>query len=669
MTRARAGGDVRYTITADDRTRKVVAGAAKRIRQTTTRVAKLGATSAAVAAAGLADLTRRGLDLVDSQAKLARQVDSSIDSIRGLNIAASDAGVESSVMRRSIEVLNQRVGEAIRGTGSAADAFERLNLDVREFEQLEADERFAVIADRVDELGLSNAQAADELRQLGIRQGEVTQLLLDGGDAIRGARDDVDSLGLSLSEVDAAQVENANDAMSRFGMVLEGIQQRLAVAFAPMIEELSARFIDVARETNGFGDTVQRVVESTMMGVARAADVVQGLRVAFQGALVGVQALGAAIMTIVTRTTEGWLRIIGVISDAVGFLVRQANRIPGVEIPTGGVDRFSARMRAAGDGMDEFTNRMQSSVGQSRDRLRELANEPMPSDRVQQFFDDVSERSRDTAMQVVRDRQRMEGRDPDGAPDGGEQGDQERREELEKFVEGLRSKEEKERESFERRMEMLRESREQGLITDERFNEIEREKRRDHERRLTEIHRDGLSDRERFQQASWSNQVGIVSDSLQNMTQGLDQTNRTMFAMQKTAALAQAVVSLPAAVMKTWERFGYPMGVPMVAAQIAAGVAQINKIKSASASGAGGVSSGAGGAGASPRQPTGVSDTPTLDEERRREDRRSGVTVSIELPPDDELMTAGSVRRLLSRVDEEAGDMPLRNLMVGGARR
>jgi hypothetical protein len=50
----------------------------------------------------------------------------------------------------------------------------------------------------------------------------------------------------------------------------------------------------------------------------------------------------------------------------------------------------------------------------------------------------------------------------------------------------------------------------------------------------------------------------------------------------KVFAIAQAIISTYLAAAKTWAQWGFPIGIPMVASQIAAGMANVAKIKSQS---------------------------------------------------------------------------------------
>jgi hypothetical protein len=275
-------------------------GLGREMKSNIVTAAKFGAAFAAAGAALTIGLTVKGLAAVDAQAKLARQIGGTIDGLRATQIAASDAGIGIGIMNDATEKLNQRIGEAQRGTGTAAASFERLGLSADALGEMDVDARMAAIADRMQELELSTSSAADELRQMGIRNGELVNLMLQGGDAIRGARVELVELGLSLSDIDAAKVELANDAFSRIGLTIEGVSQRLAVEFAHTITAVSEQMIkEFTRGSGSLGEGIENAVDigveafaDFLDGAASAMDFISGNPITAQFGVLGFVILG-----------------------------------------------------------------------------------------------------------------------------------------------------------------------------------------------------------------------------------------------------------------------------------------------------------------------------------------------------------------------------------------
>lgn len=117
------------------------------------------------------------------------------------------------------------------------------------------------------------------------------------------------------------------------------------------------------------------------------------------------------------------------------------------------------------------------------------------------------------------------------------------------------------------------------------------------EQRLTEIQDQGRAARAELDKLEFKNRIdsaGKLGNALINFGQG---QSKKIFNIGKKLALAQAAISLPAAVMESFKNGGgYPWGLVPAAAMAATGLQQINAIRSTTFDGGG---SGAGGAGIS----------------------------------------------------------------------
>jgi hypothetical protein len=260
-------GNLKVSIGADTKNLSKGIGRAKMMMRSLGRVAKVTAIASgaafAAASVGMVSMTKNGLGFVDAQAKMARSVDGTIDGLRALQIAGGDAGVEIGVMNGAIQMMGKRLSEAAReGTGPASDALKVLGLNARELMDMDVDARFGAIADRINEMGLSAQDAAGIMREFGVRSNEVSLALLQGSGAIRSARGEVEKFGLSLSDGMAADVERANDAMSRISFVFEAMRNQLAVQLAPLLEELSINFQNASQAGGPLQSAVSMLVDA-----------------------------------------------------------------------------------------------------------------------------------------------------------------------------------------------------------------------------------------------------------------------------------------------------------------------------------------------------------------------------------------------------------------------
>jgi hypothetical protein len=127
--------------------------------------------------------------------------------------------------------------------------------------------------------------------------------------------------------------------------------------------------------------------------------------------------------------------------------------------------------------------------------------------------------------------------------------------------------------------------------------------------------------------------------------------NREMFEVGKFAAEGQAVISTAAGVAKTFEQLGYYALFGPAEIVAAAGLAQIQSIRSASFGGGGGGSVSVPGGGSATTTTPAPTGQPTSGDFRG-----AGTTVSLSLGDDGDLVSVGAVRRLFEKFNRVIGN-------------
>jgi hypothetical protein len=250
-------------------------------------VAMAAAAGAAAGAAtvALTAMTQRGLAAVDALAKMSRSMDATSGGLRAVQIAARYAGLSVEETNTSLQSMNRELARAEDVGTPAARALRQIGLRAGDLAGLDADSRVALIADRIRDMGLSAGQASALLRDLGVRSRNMALLMIQGGDAIRSARQEVREFGLELSQEQIAAVEAANDAVARLSLVFEGLRNRLAASVAPALRAASERMAELARSehvrvaierlSEAFGRLAQTVLSDEF--VSAAAGALEGL--------------------------------------------------------------------------------------------------------------------------------------------------------------------------------------------------------------------------------------------------------------------------------------------------------------------------------------------------------------------------------------------------------
>jgi hypothetical protein len=348
-----------------------------------------GAASAAIAAvpAVMLALGRASMNVVDAQAKLAKQLGGTTTSIQSMQRAADLSGVSMGALQSASERINRTLGAVARtGAGEAYEALKRVGLSAEQLAALDVDERLAVIADAIKNAGMSASETADFLAQLGIRQGEVSRMMMDGGDAIRSAREQVDLYGVSVSELDNQKIQEANDKWSEFALAMRGIGNQIATQMAPLMIELADKFRDVIEKSGGIknitapafeaffravklvSDNMDTLIKITVVLIGlKLAPIIIGLGVAFvtmaaaiRTATIATIALGVAKAGL-SRNIAGVALVLGSVAvatgtteklfEALGFDISAVTKqLDSFSSSAGGAEGALARLAAAQQG-------------------------------------------------------------------------------------------------------------------------------------------------------------------------------------------------------------------------------------------------------------------------------------------------------------------------------
>jgi hypothetical protein len=512
--------------------------------------------------------------IIDSQAKLSRALNTSRDSFIALSLAAADMGIDD--LEGSLARLNRRLGAAEFGAGPAAVTVKRLNLELKDLAQLPVDERLAVIIDRMREMNLSNQEAARHLQNLGFEQANAVQMFMEGGDAIRAYQDQVKALGLSMTEVQTARVEAANDAFSRGVTVVQGLAQQITTNVAPIVQALAERFEAAAVEAGGVGSMAEQGFQKAVKAAGVLADILHGVRVALKTVQLGFQAVGSAAAYVGLEIAKGWSLLLSDISDRVASLIEMVNRIPGVNIPTEGLERFSGMLYATAL---EFEDMQAVAVNAARDvasELHELAMQEMPSQALSRFVEEVTEKANQAAAAVIEARQSMTGGEAGGMSEEERKALEDR---LEAVKQAMLSEQEVMAQKYAQDHETLVAALENELTTREEFEALMLARAQEYQAALSEIEQKAADQRAKIAEDERRVKSDAMRKAFGDLSTLMNSGSRKLFEIGKAAATASALIDARAAIVGAYKVGARIGGPPLgIAYGAAAGAAQFSQI-------------------------------------------------------------------------------------------
>ena len=609
--------------------------------------AKWGAAVSVAATAATAAIVAGSLKSIDALAKTSDKLGIAISDLQALRQAAELTGVGTNTLDMSLQRMTRRLSEAAQGTGEAQDALKELNLDALALAKLSPDEQFREIAGAMEQVGSQSDRVRLAFKLFDSEGAALVNTLALGKSGLQEIGDEMDALGASITRVDAAKVEAANDAMLRVATAAGAVSDRLTIELASSITAVANQMVaEFSRGSGSLGtgmeDAVDVGVEALadfLDGAATVTDFISGNPIMAQFGILGWVVLGprglligAAIGATFDIIKEGLAEFGVGISEGE----ENARRLLNIQEQIANQQQIIAKAGDVGQPSDSpFITAAEAEIKSLRAIEAQLKETVEGSSEAQDSYNELLNRGTDKAngfagslrrtAEALREAREEaakglgdalgeessdgRGTNTPGAPEGEPITDTER-DKLEKRLESIREANMSEREltleKFALENEDLNTALENELITKQEWADQAAGQKQREEDKLTSIEDKASDARKKLAAIEADFKKKALGDALSAMSTLMNSESRKMFEIGKAAALAQAVVDGYAAITGAY-KVGASIGGPVLGAAYgaAAGLAtlqQIQKIRSASFSGGGGGGSGGGGGGGSVTQ-------------------------------------------------------------------
>jgi hypothetical protein len=179
---------------------------------------------------------------LDKAQKAADRLGVTFQSFQALEFVAARSGLEG--IERVLQRLGRAVGDSIRETGEARDAFNDLGLSWRELAKLTPVEQIIRLSDAFVALGDAQKGVSIASQIFGARQARAINILLTRGGGIDKMIQRARDLGLVLDESAGRQAERLTDRMTELDLQFQVLGQRIALEFMPAIERALQRLVE-----------------------------------------------------------------------------------------------------------------------------------------------------------------------------------------------------------------------------------------------------------------------------------------------------------------------------------------------------------------------------------------------------------------------------------------
>lgn len=380
------------------------------------------------AAYGLKRLVQSSIQSITTLKNLGGMLGIATDKLQGLQYAAQQADIPAEKMNKALEKMTRRTSEAAHGLGEAQGSLKELGLDAKELNKLTPDEAFLRIAGAMSKV----QNQADKTRlATKIFDDEQTVLLnlIDKGEpAIRGYVEQFNKMGIALSSVDTAKVTQAGTAIANIKTVLGGLVDRLTVALAPAITDISERLIAWASDGDKAQQAINNGIQWVIQGIGKLIDIFNGLKIVWltikslfmeglanihdsfmmlkngaQAAFIYINMAGVKVIQfLVQKFREGFNKIIegfNVIGDKVGLELDLIQKTSIEETLGGAIDKMQAKLDTLefGKGISDTGRMLRANAKSLRKERSELLKLEPGAERIQQWWDSANQKANETA--------------------------------------------------------------------------------------------------------------------------------------------------------------------------------------------------------------------------------------------------------------------------------
>ena len=295
--------------------------------------AALGATAAAVAiaavGAAIVMATLKAAKLGDQLKETADELGTTAEGFQRLEYVGTAAGAGPEKIRASITKMQFALASAAQGSQESAKAFQRLGLDIGKLNTQDATKSFEEIIGKIRELP-THTEKVKALRDIFGKGGAGLAGMVKLS-AEEMAQLNKEAAAFSIREGSVQALASLQDSVDTLGLAFQRLMAEAVAPFAPLLQTVTDALKEMLASN---ADDLYRA----MSGLASlTAEFLDGLRPTYE-ALMGILNVLQSINGFVSGVM---LDVVGKVLRTILGIVEAINLIPGIEIPTAGLERLT----------------------------------------------------------------------------------------------------------------------------------------------------------------------------------------------------------------------------------------------------------------------------------------------------------------------------------------
>lgn len=246
------------------------------IKQTAGAVTAVAAASAAAAGA-LVTYTNNAAQNAREIRNQAQVANTSVQEFQRMAYGASSVGIEQDKLADILKDVNDRIGDFnATGGGPMADFFEKVapkvGVTAEAFRNLSGPQALQLYYDSLEKANLSQADMTFYLEAMAGDTTNLIPLLRNGGERLGEMADEADNLGIVMSELEIAQLEEFAGQFDRSAGAIKGVSNALASDLAPYLSVTVDYLFNAVEGADGFREAMSSAVYESVAWMARFID-------------------------------------------------------------------------------------------------------------------------------------------------------------------------------------------------------------------------------------------------------------------------------------------------------------------------------------------------------------------------------------------------------------
>lgn len=191
--------------------------------------------SVGVVVTGLTRAAAAAIEFGDEVLKASKRTGLGAAAFAELAEAARMADVDMATLSKGLRTMQIRISEAGTGAKGPAEAFRALGIEVKDLIGLNADQQLELIFEQISRLEspLDRARAGTDL--FGKAWESLAPLAAEGAAGLRAAREEIQKLGLTLTDDQIEKLADADDAVKRLSLSWDNFARTLTAKVAPAL--------------------------------------------------------------------------------------------------------------------------------------------------------------------------------------------------------------------------------------------------------------------------------------------------------------------------------------------------------------------------------------------------------------------------------------------------